>query len=76
MRVTTKNGYSFYMAFSNLIHQTVMGQIETKYDLEMFDRAMVEYKNTPITYSLSEVEKELGLRLLAKVMIIKLHFLF
>ena len=50
------------LSASELIRQTVMERIETEYDLEVFDKAMAEYKNKPIVYSLDEVEKELGLR--------------
>ena len=50
------------LSVSDLIRQTVMERIETEYDLEMFKKAVAEYKNNPVTYSLDEVEKELGLR--------------
>lgn len=50
------------ISVSDLIRQSVMERIETEYDLQMFDKAMEEYKNNPATYSLEEVEKELGLR--------------
>lgn len=49
------------ISVSELIRQTVIERIENEYDLEMFDKAMTEYKNNPVTYSLDEVEKELGL---------------
>lgn len=49
------------ISVSDLIRQTVMERIENEYDLEMFDKAMAEYKNNPVTYSLDDVEKELGL---------------
>lgn len=48
------------ISVSDLIRQTVMERIETEYDLEMFDKAMDEYKKNPVTYSLDYVEKELG----------------
>lgn len=50
------------ISVSDLIRQTVMERIEMEYDLEMFDKSMEEYKSNPVTYSLSDVEKELGLR--------------
>ena len=50
------------MSVSDLIRQSVMERIENEYDLEMFDKAMAEYKESPITYSLDDVEKELGLK--------------
>ena len=49
------------ISVSDLIRQTVMERIENDYDLEIFNRAMAEYKNNPVTYSLDEVGKELGL---------------
>lgn len=49
------------ISVSELIRQTVMERIETDYDLEVFDKAMEEYRANPITYSLDEVERELGL---------------
>ena len=48
------------LSVSDLIRQTVMERIENEYDLEMFNKALEEYKNDPVTYSLDEVEKELG----------------
>lgn len=49
------------LSVSELIRQAVIEKIENEYDLEIFDKAMAEYKENPITYSLDEVEKELGL---------------
>ena len=50
------------MSVSDLIRQSVLERIENEYDLETFNKAMTEYKANPATYSLDEVEKELGLR--------------
>ena len=50
------------LSVSDLIRQTIMERIETEYDLEIFDKAMAEYKNNPKTYSLDDVEKEIGLQ--------------
>ncbi|MBQ2741778.1 MAG: CopG family transcriptional regulator [Oscillospiraceae bacterium] len=50
------------LSVSELIRQTVMERIEAEYDLEMFDKAIAEYKNNPVTYSLDAVERELGLQ--------------
>ena len=50
------------LSVSDLIRQTVMERIETEYDLEMFGKAVAEYKNNPVTYSLDDVERELGLQ--------------
>lgn len=49
------------ISVSDLIRQTVLERIENELDLECFEKAMEEYKNNPVTYSLDEVEKELGL---------------
>lgn len=50
------------LSVSDLIRQSVMERIETEYDLEMFNKAIAEYKANPETYSLDEVERELGIR--------------
>ena len=50
------------MSVSDLIRQSVMERIENEYDLEMFYKALAEYKVNPATYSLDDVEKELGLK--------------
>ena len=49
------------LSVSELIRQAVIEKIENEYDLEIFDKAIAEYKENPVTYSLDEVEKELGL---------------
>lgn len=49
------------LSVSELIRQTVLEKIEDEYDLRAFDRAMAEYAGNPVTYSLDEAEKELGL---------------
>lgn len=50
------------MSLSELFRQAVMERIEEEYDLNAYQRAMKEYKQNPITYSLDEVESEFGLR--------------
>ena len=50
------------MSVSELIRQTVIEQIENEYDLKSYDKAMAEYKKNQVTYSLDEVEKELGFK--------------
>ncbi len=50
------------LSVSELIRQSVMEKIENEYDLEMFSKALAEYKKNPVTYSLDEVERELGLK--------------
>lgn len=49
------------MSVSEIIRKTMMERIEDEYDLEMFEKAMAEYRKNPVSYSLDEVEKELGL---------------
>ena len=50
------------LSVSELIRQSVMEKIENEYDLEMFSKALAEYKENSVTYSLDEVERELGLK--------------
>ncbi|MCF0229754.1 MAG: ribbon-helix-helix protein, CopG family [Parasporobacterium sp.] len=49
------------ISVSELIRQAVMEKIEDEYDLAAYERAMAEYKKDSTTYSLEEVEKELGM---------------
>lgn len=50
------------MSVSDLIRRSVIESIENEYDLEMYDKAMAEYKADHVTYTLEETEKELGLK--------------
>lgn len=50
------------ISVSELIRQAVIERIEDEYDLDAYNKAIAEYKNNPTTYSLDEVERELGLR--------------
>ncbi len=47
---------------SELVRRSVIERIEDEYDLIAYEKAMAEFKANPITYSLDEVEKELGLK--------------
>ncbi|MBR3766989.1 MAG: CopG family transcriptional regulator [Clostridia bacterium] len=49
------------MTVSELLRESVIERIENEYDLESFSKAMAEYKKNPVTFSLDDVEKELGL---------------
>lgn len=49
------------MSVSDLFRQSVMEKIEDEYDLQCFEKAMKAYKEDPSTYTLDEVERELGL---------------
>ncbi len=50
------------MSVSELIRQSVIERIEYEYDLKVYEKAMAEYRQNPVTYSLEEVERELGLK--------------
>lgn len=49
------------ISVSELVRQSVLARIEDEYDLQAYDKAMAAYRANPVTYSLEEVEKELGL---------------
>ena len=46
---------------TDLIRQAVIEKIEDEIDLAVYNKAAKEFKKNPKTYSLDEVEKELGL---------------
>lgn len=50
------------LTMSELVRQSVMERIEDEYDLKAYDKAMAEYRANPVTYSLDEVERILGLQ--------------
>ena len=50
------------VSVSELLRQSVMERIEDEYDLKLYEKAMAEFEKNPVTYSLDEVEKELGLK--------------
>ena len=50
------------ITMSELIRQAVLEKIEDEYDLQAYNTAMEAYKVNPVTYSLDEVEKALGIR--------------
>ena len=50
------------LSVSELIRQAVIEKIEDEYDLEVFQTSLEEYQKDPVTYSLDEVERELGLQ--------------
>lgn len=56
-RYADMNGISV----SELVRQSVLSRIEDEYDLKLYDKALAEYRADPVTYSLDDVEKELGL---------------
>ena len=50
------------LSVSDVIRQTVLERIEDEFDLDAYETAMAEYRANPVTYTLDEVEKEMGLR--------------
>ena len=50
------------ISISELVRRSVLEHIEEEYDLQAYKEAIAEYRENPITYTLDEVEKELGLR--------------
>ena len=49
------------ISVSELLRRSVIEHIEEEYDVQAYEEAIAEYHENPITYSLDEVEKELGL---------------
>jgi Arc/MetJ-type ribon-helix-helix transcriptional regulator len=47
---------------SEVMRTAIMEQIESEYDLTAYEKAMEEQRRNPVTYSLDEAEKELGLK--------------
>ena len=50
------------ISISELVRRSVLEHIEEEYDLQAYKEAIAEHRENPITYTLDEVEKELGLR--------------
>lgn len=50
------------MSLSELFRKAVMERIEDEYDLISYDKAVEEYHKNPVTYTLDEIERELGLK--------------
>ena len=49
------------MSVSDLIRQAVIEKIEDEIDLAAYNKTIEAYRKNPKTYTLEEVEKELGL---------------
>ena len=49
------------MSVSDLIRKAVIEKIEDEIDLDAYNKAIKEFKKNPKTYTLDEIEKELGL---------------
>lgn len=50
------------MSVSELVRESVFDRIEDEFDLQAYTAAMAEFRADPVTYSLDEVERELGLK--------------
>ena len=50
------------ISLSDLFRQAVLEKIEDEYDLQCYEKAVQEYQKDPTTYSLDEVERELGFK--------------
>lgn len=50
------------VSVSEMVRQSVLARIEEEYDLKCYEEAMKAYREDPVTYSLDEVERELGLK--------------
>ena len=48
------------ISLSDLIRTSVLEKIEDEYDLKCYNKAIKEYENNPVTYTLEEVKKELN----------------
>ena len=49
------------ISVSELVRKAVIERIEDEYDLKTYDKALSEYRKNPVSYSLEDVERELGL---------------
>lgn len=49
------------MSVSEFIRKAVMERIEDEINLQDYQKAMADFKKNPVTYSMEEVAKELGL---------------
>ncbi|RGS71649.1 MULTISPECIES: type II toxin-antitoxin system RelB family antitoxin [unclassified Mitsuokella] len=49
------------ISMSELVRRSVLERIEDDFDMKCYEKAMQEYRKDPKTYTLDEVEKELGL---------------
>ena len=50
------------ITMTDLVRKCVLEHIEDEYDLAAYKVAMDEFRSDPATFSLDEVEKELGLK--------------
>ena len=50
------------MSVSDLVRQSVLERIEDEFDLKAYEAALAEYRANPVTYTMDDMEKGLGLR--------------
>ena len=50
------------ITLSELVRQSVLERIESECDLQTYQKAILNYKSNPVTYSLDEAEEMLGLK--------------
>ncbi|MDY0125789.1 MAG: DUF6290 family protein [Anaerolineaceae bacterium] len=44
-------------SISDIVRQAILAQIEDEYDLELYRKAIEDYRKNPVSYSLDEVAK-------------------
>ncbi len=49
------------ISLSDLVRNAILEKIEDEYDLDLYNKAIEEYKENPKTYTMDEVKEELGL---------------
>ena len=49
------------LSLSELFRESVLNRIEDEYDLKSYEKAIVEYKKNPVTYSHADVVRMLEL---------------
>lgn len=50
------------LTISELVRQSILERIEDEFDLKLYEKAISEFHNYPVTCSLDEIEQELGLQ--------------
>lgn len=50
------------LSVSEFMRQSALERIEDELDMKLFEEALDDFKKNPKTYTLDEVEKELGFR--------------
>lgn len=50
------------LSLSDAVKRAFFEKLEEEYDLKAYETAMEEYHKNPKTYTLEEVERELGIR--------------